>query len=474
MKLSMTMLAWYLRDLQPIEHIEDDEICIQGLRFVMDDVEKMQPEYLYFGNAEYFFTDPRYEGAYLAVNRHSILLFMGSDYNELLNGVLSAFDYFNGWEAKLLDAAARNAPLAEFIDIAVPVLTNPLIVCNLDRSFVAASSLEGHRTDPLWEEAAGGFGTSHPAMYAPYYDADGKKIRDLSEKPILVQNVYRGGVPVMMLYLRKDEETVGSLSILQEDSTLTRQNFQLAPLVARYCLRAEEFTSDSGAIQSGTAVLRGLLEGRDVGELNLSRLERLLPAGPWRVLALRLTDRTDELAIRSMLARLRRQPAIQIPMQWRDLCLCLIADRELPLHERLPGVEIGASMPFMDLESVSMRLQQAQFALEQAESAEGMFLCETFACEYLLRSFRSMEMTASLLHPALHTLERYDRENQGELRRTLQVYLRHERNQLLSAKELHIHPNTMRYRLQRIMELTDLTLEDAEELKYLRLSDWLE
>lgn len=474
MKLSMSMLAWYLRELRPIAHIEDDEICIQGLRFVMDDVQRMQPEYLYFGNAEYFFADPRYEGAYLAVNRHSILIFSGSDYNELINGLLSAFDYFNGWEANLLDAAARNAPLAEFIDLAAPVLMNPIVVGNLDRSFVVSSSLDGHRTDPLWEEAARGFGTNHPAMYAPYYDADGGKIYDLSEKPILVQNVYRGGDPVMMLYLRQEEEMVAALAILQEDSSLTGQNFQLAPLVARYCLKAEEFISDSGAIQSGTAVLRGLLEGRDVGELNLSRLQKFLPSGPWRVLALRLTDRTDELAIRSMLARLRRQPAVHLPMQWRDLCLCLIADGDLLMHHRLPGVGVGASMPFMDLASMSIRLQQAQFALEQAAGMEGIFLCETFACDYLLRSFRSMEMTAALLHPALQTLERYDCETQSELRRTLQLYLQFERNQLLSAKALHIHPNTMRYRLQRIMELTDLTLEDPEELKYLRLSDWLE
>ena len=32
----------------------------------------------------------------------------------------------------------------------------------------------------------------------------------------------------------------------------------------------------------------------------------------------------------------------------------------------------------------------------------------------------------------------------------------------------------MRYRLNRIREVAGLTLEDMEELKYLRLSDWLE
>ena len=43
-----------------------------------------------------------------------------------------------------------------------------------------------------------------------------------------------------------------------------------------------------------------------------------------------------------------------------------------------------------------------------------------------------------------------------------------------AARALFIHPNTMRYRLNRIREVAGLTLEDMEELKYLRLSDWLE
>ena len=120
------------------------------------------------------------------------------------------------------------------------------------------------------------------------------------------------------------------------------------------------------------------------------------------------------------------------------------------------------------------RLQQARFALDQARDSRGLFLCEDYACEYLLRTFRALDSTAPLLHPALESLERYDEENQTELRATLSVYLRHERNQLEAARALFIHPNTMRYRLSRIREVAGLTLEDMEELKYLRLSDWLE
>ena len=78
-----------------------------------------------------------------------------------------------------------------------------------------------------------------------------------------------------------------------------------------------------------------------------------------------------------------------------------------------------------------------------------------------------------LLHPALEQLEQYDRENQSDLTLTLSTYLYFQQNQNETAQALHIHNNTLKYRLRRIREITGLTLEAPEELKYLRLSNWL-
>lgn len=475
MKLSMSLLAWYLRDQEPVYHIQEDSLCIKGMRFVLDDVDDMQPEYLYFGMGSHFFADHRYEDVCLMVNQHSMLLFDGVEYNALLNGTLSAFDFFNGWEANLLDAGARNAPLQEFVDIAAPVFGNPLSVGSLDMSFIVSSNLEGHRVDPLWESICNGTADMNPALYEPYLDAVGNKIEDLSEAPQLVRNVYEGGDPVAMLYLPRGGGVAGYVSILQEDGRLTAQNLQLAPVFARYCLKAEELLSESGSLQSGAAPFQRLLEGGDIGPDNLARFKKALPAPPWRLLAMRMSGRGDRLATSALLSELRRHPDCCLPLELGRACLCVAAENAVSQVDLLQGsVSVGASAPFTDPSALPVRLQQAKFALEQAGDSRGVFLCENFACEYLLRAFRALDTTAPLLHPALEVLERYDEENQAELRMTLSTYLHHERNQLEAAKALHVHPNTMRYRLGRIREVAGLTLENAEELKYLRLSDWLE
>ena len=474
MKLSMSLLAWYLRDQNPECHIQDDCMCIQGLRFVMDDVDVMRPEYLYFGMGSHFFADRRYADRCLVANQHSMLLFSSDNYNALLNRVLSAFDFFNTWEASLLDAGARNAPLREFVDIATPVFENPLAVGSLDMSFMVSSDLTGHHVDPLWKSICMGTAGVNPAMYEPYLDEVGNEIGDLSESPKLVRNVYEGGDPVVMLYLPRSEGAAGYIAVLQENGVLTEHNLQLAPVFARYCLKAEELMSESGSLQSGFSLFRRIIEGSDIGPDNLRRLSRSLPTPPWRLLAIRVSGRADQLAASALLSDLKRQPAYYFPIDRKGISICITASDEARQASPLKGMtSTGVSMPFDELDTLPVRLQQAEFALAQSHDSRGVFLCEDYACDYLLRTFRDLDSTAHLLHPALEALDRYDEENRTELRETLSVYLRCERNQLEAAKALHIHPNTLRYRLGRIREVGRIGLEDSDELKYLRISDWL-
>jgi len=87
----------------------------------------------------------------------------------------------------------------------------------------------------------------------------------------------------------KNEEAVGSLSILQEKPELTGQNLQLAPFFARYCTQAEEFVAASGPIRSGSAVFQSLLSDEDIGERNAQRLKCFFGPPPWRLLQLQLS-----------------------------------------------------------------------------------------------------------------------------------------------------------------------------------------
>lgn len=76
----------------------------------------------------------------------------------------------------------------------------------------------------------------------------------------------------------------------------------------------------------------------------------------------------------------------------------------------------------------------------------------------------------SLRHPAVGMLKIYDEENDTELLNTLRIYLRNFCNQSDAAKELHVHLNTLKYRLKKIAELTGVDLRDYDDVMYLQIS----
>ena len=69
----------------------------------------------------------------------------------------------------------------------------------------------------------------------------------------------------------------------------------------------------------------------------------------------------------------------------------------------------------------------------------------------------------------LATLAEYDQKQRAELIKTLEAFFTSLGNLAQTAEMLHVHRNTLLYRLKRIGEISGLDLEDAEE----RLALWL-
>jgi purine catabolism regulator len=69
----------------------------------------------------------------------------------------------------------------------------------------------------------------------------------------------------------------------------------------------------------------------------------------------------------------------------------------------------------------------------------------------------------------LAALADYDHKQHAELLRTLEAFFAHLGNLARTAEALHVHRNTLLYRLQRVEEISGLNLEDAED----RLALWL-
>ena len=125
---------------------------------------------------------------------------------------------------------------------------------------------------------------------------------------------------------------------------------------------------------------------------------------------------------------------------------------------------------------VDCHVAQAPTAWRQAlfscdSSAEpGVRYCRDLALPFLMRTLMNEPATPDLLHPALSTLAAYDADTHSDLLATIVSYVASGCSQAECSRQLHIHLNTLKYRLKRICELTGIDFKDQDELFYLRLS----
>lgn len=104
------------------------------------------------------------------------------------------------------------------------------------------------------------------------------------------------------------------------------------------------------------------------------------------------------------------------------------------------------------------------------QTAPEVIFFEKYRFYYLLSLTVSKDLLTTVLHPALAVLSSYDYENNTELRHTLAMYLEKNCSSKETANALFIHRNSLSYRLEKIVELTKINLNDAEELFQLNYS----
>ncbi|GAC1319385.1 MAG: helix-turn-helix domain-containing protein [Thermoleophilaceae bacterium] len=98
----------------------------------------------------------------------------------------------------------------------------------------------------------------------------------------------------------------------------------------------------------------------------------------------------------------------------------------------------------------------------------GEITAERFLPELLIA--RSPQAAATLRRRALGPLEEYAERRSGDLLETLEVFLACELDRRKAAERLHVHPNTLDYRLRRIEEITGLRLQSPDDLMLLALA----
>ena len=214
------------------------------------------------------------------------------------------------------------------------------------------------------------------------------------------------------------------------------------------------------------ALVSALLAGEPADAL-AQRLGRRL-AGSWVVLALDLGEHPDEATAGAVAAR-RKVRRVQFELDaavGEPVLTRLDSSGGLVLLPDLARWQGGLGDVVDQLQKgarVDVRVGAAEAATTADLAAAGELACDVLRLappEPGLYELRDVLLDYQLSRPSsaqahltglVAPLERYP-----DLMRTLEVYLEQDLDRRRTAGELHVHPNTLDYRIKRIVELTGL------------------
>lgn len=217
--------------------------------------------------------------------------------------------------------------------------------------------------------------------------------------------------------------------------------------------------------REGAEILAELLQGQLPDAAHLRRLQRLgfSPVEPLRLLACRTSagkpsdvELTRELELSDI-------PYLILQTQTETYLLVPATIDASATLGRVTGLRIGASAAFDLTTSMDVPRREALWAVARAVDADVAYL----AYDPATSGRWLVDDAAAVRSLVTHVLGRvidYDKTHRADLLLTVRLWVERDRQNASVADALHVHPNTVAYRLRRFEELTDRDLNSTADL----------
>ena len=480
MKLSMAMIADYLQCSQyKIDcNIQNDSMCIQGIRFLTEDENTTVSDYVYIGNAEAYFQDPSVKNALILANGKNNIFCKGSNIENLLNSILSAFETYRQFEEKMVLASEREKTVQDMLDIVKSMQTEAIQVFDINGMLLGSVN-----DSPASEECLIADGRNkkiNPLVINQFtFREDGKVVHDLEDFAQILSHEKSTGEFCVARYLVQNGEKIGFLMGFPGTKLEAEKIRCLEDFICPFLSSAVEFSGKASPLQSDHSILLQLLSGNYVEPVLQERLERRLRICDMGILvAVKSAAIQNQTMQKNLIQNIEDTFPAAMACEFQEKVLIIMQEgqatkiiSQLYLYIHRENLLIGVSMPFSDLDALFFAGQQALFALGTLSGkTSGIQFCRELAVSYMLGVLKKDFLAASMQHPAISTLKKMDLMKHSSLLETLKVYTEHHFNQTEAAAVLHIHLNTLKYLLRKIQDVTGIDFSDAEETFFLELS----
>lgn len=377
----------------------------------------------------------------------------------------------------MFDALLAGGDLSRLVEAAAGVLGNPVAVCDMGLGTIAVSS--DLVDDPEWGKPNAGMDA--PDVRQATLKGDFRKVY-ASDKTV-VGDYHGAQQRYLAARIRRKNHVLGHVIVLERNSSFSAEDQALLPDICKtigFAL-APDTDMDQLSERHGhlfLEILEGRLQDASAIEARVQSANLHLPTSMTLLLFRPVSD-AEHIPARHLRERLKRVFPDGVSIVREDDVILVVSAAAEDLEENAASAtpfgttSVGASYPFTSLASLKRAFEQAEAAVRLSGSEKhtaGLTRYQDVVAMHLGECVSATKELDVFEHPAVELLIAAGKQDKADYVRDIETYLYCGRNASAAAKALHVHKNTMYYRLQRIQDIAGIDLSDAATCFALQLS----
>lgn len=469
MKLSAYIVNNWLSDIVLSSKIDSGECSFSNVELSKKDIDMgLSPDCIYVYPPQRYTETAGHEAIMVRFGEDYIIV-DSTDQFSVYRCIVDAFLFYSDWESQLMDSVIHQASIQRITEIAYLAF----------RCHIIAFDWRGIIFGCMPHDSAESIGS--------YFDATlFSKIQNGNTCRRVAQNIVPAGIVDTKVF-----PSVIAFNVFFEDNSFIlfyvssdqKDNSKAHLQLAMHMRSIVSYLKPEGdSVNNLTAFQREIIDILDGKKPDYETIDRIIEFKDWNrpesYILYRVNVQSSFALKRSIYWSLADKIPSAIVFQYRESTFMLIplgiqekAERELVATIPYFDASAYASMPFSDWSILPDALSQIDTTANLCENACGkLYHCKDYAWQFVFHSVCEECMKLNLIASDVVKLHNYDEENGSELLKTLNIYLRNQSNMTISAEQMFIHLNTMKYRIKKIEKLIDSDLDKFEDRQILLFS----
>ena len=475
MKLSMWIFADHLSEFDPRTDITSDSFEIETIRFYSSGQDLIKNT-LYIGTQDLIFHDG--SPLLFCQNQNDRIYLNTSDAQRVMNCIFETMERYSIWDNHMIELLAATDSVQDLFDATEHMITQPIFLVDIMQRMQGHSKKYPMGTvDPQWDamlrdgscdiEYLKKINESNPLRF---------DLRGLYtyEEPLFDHPCYSYNFFVNNIWS-------GKALILNHTGQITKGELDTFCMFCDYINRWYQIhVRAQDSLLLDTLLVRAINDPR----ADNMELQRKLTLLGWTegdsLLFVKLDAPSQPFGINSHLCRTINGSFSAQYATNTDTSVCMLCNiskqpQDELMHRLSPLLNVSkcygtTGIPFTIHDSVYENWSFVEQISEYCPKEVGhIYDGMDYTLPYIMHQMQHTILPA-VLHPALGFLREYDSQHHSNLYDTLYAYLKNERSPLATARNTHLHRNTLAYRLNRLGEILPYDLDDFQTRMHILIS----